>query len=212
MLLPIACFSQNQDFELWTSVQLQKNLFKNFELHTESGLRFENNAGQFKMVYLEAGFEYELAKAVDIEGDYRFEKNKRRTADYLSTQNRIGANIQLKQDIGRFGISYRFRIQNTYIDYYSSETGKIPESLNRNRFKIDYNINNAKINPFVFYEMYVHVNDFEKAFINRHRWRIGAQFGQLKNQDIELFFQYQQEINIDEPIDVFILGVDYIFK
>jgi hypothetical protein len=203
--------AQENDAELWSSIELKKKIGSKFKVSLKESLRFKENITRIKKGFAELGISYSINKFIATTLSYRY--TKRQNIDFgYSNRHRLSVALSFNLKIDRFSLSYRTRFESRYIDVYSSDDGKVPERYNRNKFGIEYNIKGLKITPFAAYEFYYQLNNPQKNEIDKMRYTAGFEYKINKRNKIGLFYRIQQEINVNNPIRNYIIGVSYIYK
>ena len=116
--------------------------------------------------------------------------------------HRWAFDAQLKRDIGRFEASVRSRLTN-----YTDSSEEDPGTTIRPRAKLEYDIRNNKIEPFISYELFRNLTEAEW---NKSRFDAGftRDIGDLHR--IEFFYRLHNYF--DDKISVHILGIGYRLK
>ena len=202
-------FGQYKDFNLWTSISVQKELIKNLDLEIEIENRFRNNMMTRDQSFADIGIEYSI-KNLSASLIYRFSNVNDLESGYKFA-NRFTYQIQYSREVKRFEMSLRGRYQNHYVNYFSSEDGTIPQNHLRTRVKLLYNIKGIPIDPFLSYESFVQLNYNEPRLIDKERFSIGANYKINKDNTFGVVFHIQPQSNIPDPETAYILGVKYSY-
>jgi len=202
---------QEQDMELWTSVELEKKVSKKVRISLEEELRFNDNISRFNKFYSNLGLSYRINKFVRVGCNYRFEQ-KKQPENYYSTRHRLSAELILRYKVNRFRISCRNRYQQKYADINSSDDGLIPRSYTRSRIQVEYNIRKNPLTPYISYEFYYKVNNVEDNEIDTNRYTAGLEYPLNKRNDLDIFFRIAEQVNVNKPVTSSIIGVSYSFS
>lgn len=206
--LPVSVsMAQYQDLNLWTEVSIEKKIVKNVKLELELGQRLKNNFRQRDESLIDIGASYKF-KDFSFSFIYRF-SNKNKKNDSYTLANRFTYQLNYKKDIKRFTGNIRFRYQNQYEDFYSSENGALGENYFRSRFKIKYNIKGIPVDPYFSYELFTGANNDNKGIPQKQRIKIGANYKINKNNILGLGFFKQSDINKIKPTDYYVFNVSY---
>ncbi len=203
-------FAQVNDFELWSGVQLRKKITKKLRVSFEEEIRFNENISDIKKFYSEISLSYRLNKYIRFAARYRFTENKT-LLSYYSTRHRIMADISLRYRISRLTVAYRARYQTKYIDIYSSETGFVPQNHSRNKLSLKYNIRKNPVSPFISSELYYQLNNPEGNRLDKLRNTAGFEYNINKKNSFDIYFRIQQQINVNNPVKSYIIGVGYFY-
>lgn len=202
--------AQISDFELWSGVQLRKNITKKLRVSFEEEIRFNENISDIKKFYSEISLSYRLNRYIKFAAHYRFTENKT-ILSYYSTRHRIMADISLRYRISRLTVAYRARFQTKYIDIYSSETGFVPRNHSRNKLSLKYNIRKNPVSPFASGELYYQLNNPEGNQLDKFRYTAGFEYNINKKNSFDIYFRNQQQLNVNNPVKSYIIGVKYLY-
>ncbi|XOV66641.1 MAG: DUF2490 domain-containing protein [Fluviicola sp.] len=216
-----------QDFELWTGVNLKKNVLDDkMRLGLSQEFRFEDNATSINNFFTEAELGYKFFKGFRVDVGYRFIRNNRNSG--YRSEGRFFSDINYKHKLDRFKLGYRFRFQNQSTLGASATDDDIVNKY-RFRFKLDYNIRNWKFDPYFSSEIFIaqttnrinyiptiteeeaRVSGFEK-----YRLTIGTSYDITKKMNIGAFYRYERELGsyplyYNTPRQYFIAGLNVNF-
>ncbi len=199
-----------QDLEQWTSIGLSKKINKHWKITLEEEFRFTEDISKLDVFFIGLGLDYKFNKHFTVGANYRFYQNKN-SDGILQNQHRLSADFQYKYKISRFKVAYRLRFQNKDEDFFTNESGNNLYNL-RNRFSVDYNINNFKLDPYFDIELFRRFENGEDSYFNKIRWTLGIEYSITKKSDIELFYRIDNELNQDYAKDTYIIGLGYKFS
>jgi hypothetical protein len=184
------------DAQLWFNLYLEKKLSDKFNIHLNQQDRWNENITQFNFAYADVGVTYKITKNIKILADYVFTQKKRLDDSYGSIHQYYVA-MTLKKDIRRWRFMYRnmfqFQFNNPYTSYYALT----PFYYDRNKFIVKHEFNKY----FTFYaaeELYIPLNSPQVKGVDRNRTFFGLFYNTFKNQQLELYFMYQNRIQNGE--------------
>lgn len=198
------------DLEQWTTLSLSKKINKHWKISLDQEFRLNHDASEFNIYFTDLGVDYKLNKHFSLGANYRFYQNKNNDGIFV-TQHRWSTDAKYDQKINRFKLEYRLRFQNKDEDFYTSNTGNNIYNL-RNRFKVDYNIMNCKLDPFFSAEIYRSINSFNDNELSKLRWTLGLEYSIKKIGEIELFYRLDNELNNTYDKNTYIIGIGYKFS
>ena len=198
------------DLEQWTSIGLSKKINKHWKISLDQEFRFTNNVSKFDTYFTDMGIDYKFNKHFAVGANYRFYQNKNSEKSF-QTQHRLSTDFQYKHKINRFSLAYRLRFQNKDEDFFTSGTNENLYNL-RNKFSVNYNINNLKLDPFIDVELYRQIEKLNSTELSKLRWTIGLEYPLKKIGDIQLFYRLDQELNQTNNKDTYIIGLGYKFS
>ena len=206
-LLPFALFSQINDFQIWTSVNLGYSLNKKNEFNLEQSLRTFQNANTWSNVFTELSYTHKLNKHFFVGAIYRFSFKNR--LDYYLTAHRLSFVFKAKKKINDFGLNYRFIIQSEMLGIKQKQDWILPKWYNRHQFKLKYKIS-KKLKPYLSYEMYIALGEQFSPF-NKYRITGGTTYNFNKKNSINIYYRYQN-IHFFIPFNSYILGISYKYN
>lgn len=171
--------------------------------------------------------EKNLKEYVEEVGEYNYNIDEA----YWAARNRVYLTLTGEINIGRFEVSLRERLQYTHTGAVTIDETKyrwekqggikgewaptteiepelkeVKENLSlRSRLSIKYDIPNCKINPFISAELYTRLDKWQ-AF-DKARYRAGASYKINKNNDISLFYLFE-DVSGNDP-DCHAIGFEY---
>lgn len=171
--------------------------------------------------------EKNLKEYVEEVGEYNYNIDEA----YWAARNRVYLTLTGEINIGRFEVSLRERLQYTHTGAVTIDERKyrwekqggikgewaptteiepelkeVKENLSlRSRLSIKYDIPNCKINPFISAELYTRLDKWQ-AF-DKARYRAGASYKINKNNDISLFYLFEN-VSGNDP-DCHAIGFEY---
>lgn len=219
MLIVVHLRAQSDDFGVWSSVEIAKKM-KKFELNGEIEFRMRDNVQNIARISAKAGAEYSIFKPLKIGIAYQYiHFNDIEYSDF-QPRNRIIGYLQGKQKWGRFSFTLRERIQFTIKDESDriKKSGKIdnykinPEWTWRNRLKIAYDIPKSKFSPAVSVESFYQLNNPDGNVFEGLRYTVSGAYKINKKQSVELFGLYDNEFNVNNPENKYVIGVSYAYS
>ena len=192
-----------RDVGIWTSLKIVQPIDKRMNISLNEGIRFDNNISNTANIFTQFKSSYEIVKGLKLTLGYRWSKKKSWIKE-IDLENRYQIDLSYKYKFKDFGIKHRARYQSKYVNLYSTEFGKFPTSVIRNKTSLSYSIN-KKIKPYISFEFFYPTTD-EIRIVDKHRYSAGVDFRIMKNLYGDVFFVYQNEINQRNPIYDLISG------
>jgi len=199
-------FAQNQDFQSWNEISVEKKISKKVSLILNQDFRFQNNATLFKDYITVLGGHYKINKYLKIRGSYRFTYSYD-VEDLYEYEHRFYGDIILRKKIDRFILGYRARYQLKYTEFDVNRWHHI-----RNRVNIKYNIPKSSFLPYAEYECYYSLNNPIQNTIDRNRYTVGLEYG--VNDYLSVYSFYRLLIKREpykDPYNGYILGLGLSF-
>jgi hypothetical protein len=205
-LLSAELFSQDKDFRIWTSINLEKKLSSGFSLLFSETVRFTENASQAGTVFSDFGIRYRLKKKWKITGHYRFSKFNN-GGGFFSTGQRFYIDLAYRQKTNTpLSFTFRGRYQSQYIDMYASIDGLLPQKRLRIKTTASYDLE-KRYKPYISAELFYELSDnteYKNRFVNS-RYAAGVVYELNKRNSLEciLSFNKWNECCAPEPIPYF---------
>lgn len=198
------------DLEQRTSIDISKKLNEHWKLSLNQEFRFTHNASNFDTYFVGLGVDYRFNKHFSLGADYRFYQNKNKEGFFMS-QQRWSADLMYKQKLSRFSVSYRLRLQNKDDDFMTSASGDNLFQL-RNKFSVDYNIKNFKLDPFFDVELYRSFENPGSSEFSKLRWTLGLNYSLKEFGGVEFFYRLDNELNQPNNKNTYIVGLGYKYS
>ena len=193
-ILPISVFSQENDFQTWTSISASKKIIKKTNLTLKQGIRFRENSSLYSKLFTDLKIKSKYNKHFSFSIGYRFSNDWNKQLE-LSQKNRFYSNIYYKDKYKkRFLFDVRARLQTQgNIEGYSATF--------RHKSALAYNIPKTKLEPSVALEYFL---PFESMLIDKLRYTIGLSHPITKDLNAEIAYRIQQELYTNNPETLFI--------
>lgn len=192
--LPFSLWAQEQDFQLWSKLELSYKPHKKITIGLNEGFRLRENASVPTKSFTNLSVSYRHNKQFRFAAGYRFIQafDLDQSID-LRHRHYCDVNVRLKQK--RWQWTYRVRLQQqlgvNHQEYY-----------HRGRLSLSYNVRKTPLEPFAaaegFYEL---GKDWDKM-----RYTLGLSYPLAKKLDASLYYRIQTEMNVNNPADLYILG------
>ncbi|MBN2519607.1 MAG: DUF2490 domain-containing protein [Bacteroidales bacterium] len=201
-------FAQVNDFQLWSGISIEKEVFNNMSISLEEEVRFVENATYLAKYYTDIGVKYDITRMVNFSVNYRYINEK----DYdspFSSENRFYSDLSFKQSINRLKISFRTRYQFRCISEKEFNMGESAAKYNRNKLSAEYNISNFPISPYISSECFYKIDFSKGSKFDKIRNEIGFEYRLNKYNQIELSYTIQNDLNQANPVNVYFMGIHY---
>ena len=195
LFCPFLLIAQEQDFQQWSKIGLSYDFNKDISVSFDQAFRFRENASLADVTYSNLSLKYDLIKKWSVAIGYRY------VTDFDLSQNtsishRIYTDINYSKKYKRWRIKNRFRYQ------YQEENFAL-----RDKIFLKYNIRRTPLEPFTTFELFYKDSEFKKW-----RYTLGLSHPFLKEFDIDVFYRLQKSFNINNPIQLHILGLGIEYK
>ena len=193
LFFSLSAFAQENDFQTWYSVSLNKKIIKKTNLTVKTGLRLRENSSFYAKQFTDVKIKRKYSKRISYAVGYRY-INRWDIALNISNQNRFYADVYYKNKLSkRFSYAVRNRWQTQgYLYGYKMTL--------RQKFALDYNIRKTKLAPSIATEYFLNLEDG----INKLRSTIALVYPLAKKLDFELAYRIQHEFYVNNPETLFI--------
>jgi len=204
---PFGLFAQFNDFQIWTSINLNYSLNKKNNFNIEQSFRTMQNVNNWSTTFSELSYYHKINKNFYVGGAYRCSFKNR--LDYYLTAHRLYISLKAKKKINDFSLNYRCILQTEYLGVQQRHDWIVPKMYNRHQFKLRYKLS-KKIRPYIAYELYLAL---EEPFVQFGKYRLtgGTTYNFNKKNSIHIFYRYQK-VNFLETFNTYILGISYKYN
>tara|TARA_Y100000588_G_C14180648_1_gene893506 strand:+ start:544 stop:1182 length:639 start_codon:yes stop_codon:yes gene_type:complete len=188
-----SAFSQENDFQSWYALSLNKKIAKKTLVTLKTGLRLRENSSLYSKKFFDVKLKKNLNKRVSIASGFRYATNWDKRFN-ISKNRRFYVDLNYKDRVvKRLSYSIRNRCQ-TQGDIYGYKV-----SL-RQKFLLAYNIRKTKITPKLATEYFFNLEDG----VDKLRSTVSVSHPITKKLDFDLAYRIQQEFNVNNPETLFI--------
>ena len=201
------------DFGLWISAGMEKNLSDRWNLGVCTELRTKDNTESVDRWQLGVSGTYKVSKVLKLGGGYEFHLKNRTVDDVTETvpRHRLIFDITPGGKVSDWlKLSFRERYQYTYM-MQKGNVGASQEHHLRNRFKAEIAKDKVKLIPFASVEMF---NNLGKQFqIDEMRMAIGTTYSINAHHAVSLGYLLdlkRSAAGLDKALHVLTTG--YVYK
>ena len=201
LICTLSAYSQQNDFQSWSSIKISKKIYKRTNLSVKEGIRFRENSSLISKNFTDVKISHRIKKTnFEVSVGYRFSSDF--DLDFTSENKyRYYSDFSSKYKYKRFKISFRDRVQ-----YQGNSSGF--STLFRQKLDVSYNVRKTPFEPFLQFEFFINMDEeFEKL-----RYTIGFFQPIFKDLNADLFYRIQQTLNTDNPENMFIIGTKLSYK
>jgi len=207
---PLGMSAQENDFQVWTDLSVNKELNKKLDLTFEQNLRYGNNVTELSKSYSNLSAGYSVTNFLKLSFMYRFVlRNK---TDYFAKGHSFAFDAALKHKFNHVKFSMRNRLMYKYSEILSSDYGKIPDRYYRTKLGMVYNIRKFPLSPSVSVESFLLIPKGDPATFDAIRTSFGLDYPISKHHEIEAYWLNEWGLNAESGINDFILGLSYSYS
>ena len=191
-------FAQHRDAGTWIGAGISYDLSKDISLDINEEMRYNISVADLYQLNSNISFSYKFTKKIKVGIDYRY--SVRESVDV----NRVGCSLTLREGVKDFDFSIRSKIQ------YSFIPDRQEGSAWRNKGTIKYEVT-KKLTPYFSAELfYAFSNDIDQ--FDNYRLETGMRWELNKHHELNPFFLYDQEFQVNAPEILNVFGLSYVYK
>lgn len=201
--------AQVNDAGLWMTVSVEKKLNKKFKVVVAEEMRLRENISMIGQLFTDVSLQYKVTKYFFISGSYRFAMKQ--TLDfYYEPRQRFYADLVYKFKAAKFDFNIRTRVQDQ--DRYTIPKGENNRQTLywRNKVAAKYGIKD--FTPFVSFEVYYPLNNYQGNAIDGLRYQAGTDYKINKSNSITIYYLIDQEIQVNNPLNSYVIGLEYNYS
>ena len=204
-------YTQTKDFQLWSDIKLEVEVFKNISVEIEEEIRLTENISRIEDYFTDVGISYNFWDNFTFSGYYRFVR-RNELDERISNIHRYYFDLKYDWKIKRGELSLRTRYQSRYKNINSDDTGYKPENHNRNKLRFSYDIYRSPLKPELWFEVYYQLNNPDGNKFDKIRF--APELVYLINNRIRanVYFMIEKEYNVKNPSTNYILGTGFLYK
>ena len=201
LFLSLSAYSQENDFQAWYIISINKKFDKKTNLSFKMGLRLRENATLYSKRFFDLKYKREFSKHVSLASGYRYNTTWNQKF-IINNLHRFYFDINYKNKIiKRLNYSIRSRCQFQGKDYKY-------KLLIRQKFSIKYNIKKTKLAPELATEYFLNAH----VGVKKLRSTFTLSYPISKKIDVNLSYRIQQEFYVNNPETLFIFESRMIYN
>lgn len=192
--------AQQNDFQLWNTLNLSKKINKSFRADIKYGARFRENASLLSTQFIDFKVKYKENKR------WSFAIGYRSISDYsisniFESKNRFYADAYFSKKLKRYFFSLRNRV-------LTQLSNNISKEVLRQKYKLAYNIKKTKLSPSISIEFFYSLENY--FYKIRNSFELAYPLN--KKMDFSLVYKIENEFNVVDPFTLFIFEPKISYK
>jgi hypothetical protein len=192
--------AQQNDFQLWNTLNLSKKINKSFRADIKYGARFRENASLLSTQFIDFKVKYKENKR------WSFAIGYRSISDYsisnnFESKNRFYADAYFSKKLKRYFFSLRNRV-------LTQLSNNISKEVLRQKYKLAYNIKKTKLSPSISMEFFYSLENY--FYKIRNSFELAYPIN--KKIDFSLVYKIENEFNVVDPFTLFIFEPKISYK
>ena len=192
--------AQQNDFQLWNTLNLSKKMNKSFRADIKYGARFRENASLLSTQFIDFKVKYKENKS------WSFAIGYRSISDYtisnnLILKNRFYADAYFSKKLKRYFFSLRNRV-------LTQLSNNVSKEVVRQKYKLAYNIKKTKLSPSISIELFYSLENY--FYKTRNSFELAYPIN--KKIDFSLVYKIENEFNVVDPFTLFIFEPKISYK
>ena len=192
IIINFSSTAQENDFQIWNTLNFKKKIDKSFSTDFKYGLRYRENASIVSNQFFDVRLKYRQNKRWSYAIGYRSILDYTMSSD-IENKSRLYFDAYYSKKIKRYFVDVRNRILNQ--SNFSSS-----KQVFRQKFKLSYNIRKTKLEPSIAIEMFY---DLDDAFY-KIRNTLALSYTLHKKIDFSLGLKTENQFNANQPITLYI--------
>lgn len=210
LFLPVASIAKQFDNKFRLSGSFDTEIFSDVDFKLEYEYRLDRNMSSFDKTFLEPGVEFEIVKDVKVGAKYRFSIDKNNSSREFEQRFSVFGNYEY--DYNDFEFTVKGVLQYGADDLDLNTLANDSELVGRYSVKVDYDWFGTKIEPYIKYELFHHLNRRGGALLNEWKLKTGLQYDLSSNSSFDIFYMFENEFNVSGPVDANVFGLGYKYS
>jgi len=209
-LISITSYAQSRDYGLWTGADVSQKLSKRLSFDLAGELRLKDTLTTVDEFLAEFGLGVKINSHFDLFGGYRLGRSEEEDAFYTNHRFTLGAKTDW--DIRRLKVGYNMRYEYEFAEMFTNGYNLEESKRIRGKISLDYNLPKTRVTPYISAELFYDMSPNKEREFNRIRYRVGANIPVNKHNKVELFTQYQKNLNAKTDKSSIVIGLFYSFE
>ena len=201
--------AQQNDFGFWSGISIRKKLNSTFSADFSQQINTKENSTRTDKFFSQIGLTYKISNHFKLNVAYRFSQIQNINFSYKYA-NRLQSDLTVFYKLRNFKLSYRMRLQNQYEEINTSENGKKPITVFRQRANVELDYG-RRITPSFSVEYFYGVKSFMPSNLSSERYRATLNYDINNKNKVQVFYQFQNKWNVKLPVNSYIIGFMYGF-
>ena len=204
-------FAQSSDLGLWTSIDAEKKLTKNWELDVAAQYRMKDNISLTDQIRGSVDIAFKTGKYLKLGAGYELiAKNKVKQETYVY-RNRFRVQATGSYKYARFTAGWRTRMQLTLLENSNKPDVDNQKWVWRNRFGLKYDIRKTPLKPYINFELFHQLfSDLEYSYY-QNRFSAGIEYSLNKRNTIEAGYKLETEVSGANKNKLNVIKLGYVF-
>ncbi len=198
------------DLNLWSGVEVEKSLFKNWEVSVKEEMRLKKDLSEINNVFTRVGVKYILSKNFRIEAKYRYTTNKKSTGKF-EDRSRYALGMTYKGELEDLTFYYRIMHQKEVESLRLFNQEELYEKYLRHRVSLKYT-DFKMIQPYISAEIFQRYTFGQFPEYDQLRFMGGLRFSPARIGMINLAYGFERELTDLLPGTYYIFRVNYTYS
>ena len=215
LLAPSSLLADEQDFATDLGIGAKVGITKRLDAELGGGARLCNNSSELDRLSAEGGFGYAVIKKwLDLEAGYCFFADwNGGSKQYYTYRHRYSIGLDLSHKVfTRMEMDLRVKWQSTYQSTKMKTYAQNPKDLLRIKRGAEHKLKGIYLFPYLSAESFFTTNSINGNDLVDMRYRVGLKYQMNKHNTFDLGFQIDDEMNVGNPEDRYMLCAGYKYK
>ena len=207
-------WADDKDFATDVNVEVEKDITKKWGIGVGGELRMNNNSTSVDKLAASVGSDYELTKWLKIGAGYEFINDwNGPEKDFFTRRHRWNVSASYKHKFTkRINAGLKLKYQQTFRSEEYKTYSQPRKDYVRAKIDGEYKIKGMPLYTHLSAEMFYFCNSNDGNTIDDIRYNAGVTYKINKHNSVDLSFQIDDEMNVSNPEDRFMLCASYKYK
>ena len=204
--------AQSSDWGLWTSIDAEKKLPKNWELDISGQYRWKDNISVTDQIRGGADISRKVGSYVKLGAGYELIAKNRVKQENFVYRNRFRIQATGSYKYARFTASWRTLLQLTLQEKSITPVEDNQKWVLRNRFGLKYNIKKTPLKPYINFEMFHQLFSGLEYSYYQNRFSTGIEYSLNKRHTLEAGYKLENAISGLQKNRLNVIKLGYVFS
>ena len=199
-----------RDLHLWTGVQLEKTLAKDWTISLSEEIRFKKDVSELNNYFTDLGLEYRINRNFSLQGNYRFTRDRKKDLSFENL-SRYNFDLKYKGKLDFLTVKYRLRYQKE-VEGFRLYDQNIPFEKHL-RHRLTLKINSMKIvEPYMSGEVFHLFRPTRYPVFEYVRLQAGVLLDLKDAGEVKAAWGFNRELGSAQPLVIYMFRLNYTYK
>jgi len=205
-------FAQSNDWGLWTSIDVDKKLSKNWDVDVAAQYRMKDHISVTDQLRGSVDISRKTGKYIKLGVGYELIAKYKAKQETYVYRNRFRVQATGSYKYARFTASWRTRLQLTLLENSNNPDIDNQKWVWRNRFGLKYDIRKTPLKPYINIELFHQLfSDLEYSYY-QNRFSAGIEYSLNKRNTLEAGYKLETVVEGANKNKLNVLKLGYIYS